>query len=169
MPIRFGILPIPEKPHRIDFTKVEAQVKKAARKWSGEVKKDFDRTVRYWRNRPQMVVVDESTGPDIVFTTGPAPGREAEIYRYVNDGTSRRWAMLSSDWQSKTSPGSLTSRPGSGRVLFRGRSAFRRRGLGPRPGIQARMFTENIRRRREQAFTAAMQKALVDEVMRLWG
>lgn len=54
-------------------------------------------------------------------------------YIFINFGTRVRYAQLSPDWQSKSTPGQLPSGPGAGRALYIDTSK-------PKPGIEARHF-----------------------------
>ncbi|MCB1677006.1 MAG: hypothetical protein KDI01_12000 [Halioglobus sp.] len=61
-----------------------------------------------------------------------------ERWVYNALGTSLRWAVMSSDFSPKTTPNSLNASRGSGRTVIRGRMAMIRKGMSPRPGIEAR-------------------------------
>lgn len=94
---------------------------------------------------------DESTNTSLVIRVYAVGPGSADIMRYcyLDVGTSVRYAQLSSDWQSKTRPGRLRPGAGRGRVVAIDRSR-------PRPGITARMFTEQIANRRRSDFDRQM-------------
>lgn len=97
----------------------------------------------------------------ITVITGPTgPDNLVKIWQYLNEGTARRWALMSSDWRSKTTPGEFRTRSGSGRVLIAGRRAMQARGIGPRPGIKARGWIDLLQKRRKGPFTQAAIEAM---------
>lgn len=67
-----------------------------------------------------------------------------DIYRYVDQGTSIRWAIMSSDWVSKTDKSRYYSIAGQGEVVARGKSYMTKHGLGPKQGLEPRNFTRQI-------------------------
>lgn len=106
-------------------------------------------------------VIISLTGGGATVITGPTgPDNLVKIWQYLNEGTSRRWALMSADWRSKTTPGEFRTRSGSGRVLVAGRRAMQARGIGPRPGIKARGWIELLQRRRKGPFTQAAIEAM---------
>lgn len=76
-----------------------------------------------------------------------AVGTESEnydIYRYVDQGTNIRWAVMSDDWVSKTDKSRYYSEQGQGEVVMTGRGYMTRHGIGPKPGLEPRNFTKQI-------------------------
>jgi len=71
---------------------------------------------------------------------------ENKIVHFLNEGTDVRWAVMSSvpAWQSKTRPRVVSSRPGAGHVVVRGRGMMNKLKIEPRPGIEAREFAPTI-------------------------
>lgn len=83
------------------------------------------------------------------------------IYRFLNDGTSIRWAIMSKDWESKTAPGWIGSGPGRGRVTWRGRNRYlEEQGLLPKQGIDARNWTGLIEEEYRDRFRLDMRYAV---------
>lgn len=74
----------------------------------------------------------------------------SDVYFWLNYGTSVRYAVLSSDWASKTSVGTLTANSGSGRMVGLSRKAKR--------GIDARKWTEVVAAKLQPQFTLDMQQ-----------
>lgn len=78
----------------------------------------------------------------------------------LDTGTNTRWAVMSKDFQPKTSVRRLSTRSGSGRTVIRGRKAMTARGIRPRPGIKARKFSEEIVAQRQRPFADRVQNAI---------
>lgn len=94
----------------------------------------FRGTTRTWREQPEFTVETEASGDEITVLAGT----DNPIYGYLDRGTSVRYALMSPDWRSKTTPGSLQAGSGAGRVIVINRNR-------PRPGIKARRFSDKIR------------------------
>ena len=107
----------------------------------------------------------KTTGNDVSISIEPE-GSELGVSKWVwlDGGTDERWAKLSRDWQSKTTPGEFASGRGRGQVLLSGRDAYERSGLPPDPGIEARnwsvMAAEEIQREMGHVVDVAISKAL---------
>lgn len=87
-----------------------------------------------------------------------------EIYGFVNNGTSVRYATMSDDFVPKTEPGWIGSGPGAGRMLFVNKKV-------PRPGIEARHFDELIAEENSEWIQDRMERAMreaIDEAMGGW-
>jgi hypothetical protein len=70
---------------------------------------------------------------------------DSDIYRFVDGGTEVRFALMSKDWESKTSPGKLSPVLGAGNVELYGDGYIKVFGQdNPRPGITPRMFSDII-------------------------
>jgi hypothetical protein len=67
-----------------------------------------------------------------------------KIYAYVDGGTEKRYALMSDDWESKTTPGVLEPGEGQGIVELYGEGFKKVFGDNPRPGIVARDFSKQI-------------------------
>jgi len=89
----------------------------------------------------------------------PPSGRSgAAKWWYLEEGTEIRWALMSSDWRSKTRSGRLRSYGGSGRVLIAGRKAMSKRNIAARPGIDARNWRAEVIRLRSRKFKGRLQR-----------
>ena len=106
----------------------------------------FQNTTRTWVNRPSFEPVKTLRG----WAVGIDP-----IYpwKYVDEGTRVRRAIMSRDWKSKTKPNVITSYAGRGRVVFISRKVNL-------PGIQARNFRDIIMRRIQARAARAVRDAL---------
>ena len=111
--------------------------------------KEYEKTTRTWRRKPKHELEFSQTKAEI-----KAMNRTNDkIYFFLHDGTKVRYAVLSSDWQSKTTPRILNSGPGRGKVLFVSKKR-------PMPGIKAREWTDVIIRKRKQPYQKNMENIM---------
>jgi len=82
----------------------------------------------------------------------------SETYYYLTRGTRVRYAVMSADFQAKTRPGTLPSRPGRG--------GFVALTNNPLPGIKARNFDKIIKARTEKKFLQIAKRKLREAVKR---
>lgn len=124
------------------------------------VKKEYEKTTRTWRHKPVFEI--ETSAYAAAASRGRAGllGRamvsvttDDDIFRYVDQGTRVRHAVMSRNWKSKTRVRVIGSRAGAGRMVFVSRKINR-------PGIKAREFSKEIRSRRRKPFYNAMRKAM---------
>ena len=78
----------------------------------------------------------------------------------LDRGTSTRWAVMAPGFIPKTKVRSLSSRRGAARTVIRGRRAMTARGIAPRPGIRARLWSDEIAKRRQKTFARNVQKEI---------
>lgn len=141
-----------------NITKLAARYRRMARNLPGIVDRAmgdlvrdeavplFQNTTRTWVNRPSFEPVKTPRG----WAVGIDP-----IYpwKYVDEGTRVRRAIMSRDWKSKTKSNVITSYAGRGRVVFISRKVNL-------PGIQARNFRDIIMRRIQARAARAVRDAL---------
>lgn len=89
---------------------------------------------------------------------GPADDQAGQIWQYLNDGTDIRYAIMSEDFEAKTTPGVVGSTAGVGGLTH---FDFE----NPKPGIEAREWTEVIGDELESNFTTDVQK-LINKTLR---
>lgn len=124
-------------------------IKKELERENGIRRRMLEKTVRTWTNKPdfeERIVDTPKTLRGEVVTTN-------KIYRYVNDGTSVRHAVMSRDFKAKTQVRVLGSRRGRGGVVFISRKI-------KRPGIKAREFTKEVARRRKSPYQTNMARVI---------
>jgi hypothetical protein len=100
-----------------------------------------------------------SFNPEFTFSVTYAGGdaevsvtTDSDIWHWLDEGTSERWAVMRSPYLSKTQPGAIQSNPGlrtfggpNGEyTAIRGRRAMMAHGMGPMPGIESRDFSGQI-------------------------
>lgn len=112
------------------------------------------------RNFSSPVVRYDTKGPrGIIDRSLTISTRDVRMVM-LDRGTSRRWAVMSKDFRPKTRVRSLSSRRGAGRTLIRGRRAMTARGIKPLKGIQARLWSDEIAKRRQKTFARQVQKEI---------
>lgn len=128
---------------------------------------DFRGTVRPWKHETPNFKSDVNEGKDFVIRAYLVKDGSlgSNKWLWLNAGTKERWALMSGDWQSKTTPGTLNVRGGRGRVLVAGRRRMRR----PRPGIKARNWTELIFQLRNPEFVDIMDAINKSGLDKLYG
>lgn len=94
---------------------------------------------------------------------------ENEIYWYLNDGTSERWAIMNKGFVPKTTPWEMAAGEGARHynkngeyTAIRGRQAMMERGLGPMPGIAGRHWDQQW----EAIFSPMLYDAIEEAIWR---
>lgn len=112
---------------------------------------DFIRTTYYFRNHNPLFWKKRGyAGGDIFVRVGT----DDEIYFYLNEGTSVRYATMEPSYQRITHPNSLGTNVGVGGMLFVSKNK-------PRPGIAPRNFTKLISEKHQRAFLFDVTRAVV--------
>ena len=121
-----------------------------------ETKKEYEKTWSTWNSKPtaETLISLQDPGPTMVAGVG-GDGAAAQHWRYVNEGTSVRHAVMSSDWKSKTVPNVIGSFAGQGEVVFISKKINL-------PGIKARNFDKLIQEKMTPIFKDEMEQALRD-------
>lgn len=132
------------------------ELNKALREEGAKIKTQLILPTKKWSKKPSFrkkvrLVMREAS---VKVTT------EDKRYRYLDKGTKKRWAVMSSDFKPKTTPRTLGSRRGQGKAVIRGKQAMQARGIKPRPGIQPREFTDEAAKRRKPWFEKRIDKAI---------
>ena len=150
------------KAKRLQSDAIVAELKKGLQKEGKEQRAILSQTTATWSGeKPEFESLTSVDADGVTIITGPT-GSEKAVNKFVwlDKGTRIRWALMSSDWNSKTKSGSFRSGRGRGRVVIAGRRAMRRRNIQARPGIQARGWTEKLQKQRKRPFQSAMVKAM---------
>ena len=166
----FGANPIKAKKMNIGLIRIG--IRRELLKFAKEIaKEDFEPTYKNFDNDKPQVKQDVSAKQTDTHVRVEVTGDKKAIdkWRWLNVGTKRRWALMSSDWKSKTTPGQLNSSGGSGRPVLVGKRAFQKRGLRPRDGIKARNWTKIIHKKRKKDFKQRIIKGHRETVKKLYG
>jgi hypothetical protein len=139
----------PGKPFQSSIFREEARV--AIKEFTALVRIDFAQTTRTWKDPPKFKEKIQDVGTQsIQMEVFPVP----EVpFKFVDEGTRVRRAVMSADFIAKTKPNFIGSRAGRGGVVFIGKNV-------KRPGIKARNFTKIIKRNNESIFRKAINNAL---------
>lgn len=137
------------KPKKLRVEDIRRELEIAVTFEGDAIRKEYEKTTRTWNHKPEFEVLPEVSDTEATVLVGT----DDKIYKFLDEGTRVRYATLSKDWQSKTKPGIIGSGPGRGRVLFVSKKR-------PRPGIEARRFTQIIQSRRKRPFHRSMIKAM---------
>lgn len=131
----------------LDEKKFLRRVSRTNQRFAKRAKRSFRRSTRTWdhavkfhqkTNRQDLTVE--------VFTTD-------QIYFWISEGTSIRYATMTPDFVAKTRPGALDSGPGAGGVAFVTRAR-------PNPGIEARQFDRLVVERHQDDYQHALDRDL---------
>ena len=158
------------KPKKMNIAGVRLALLNALRAEGRISAKEFQKLVEGWKgDKPSFESIISLQGGNAAVLTGPTGNQKGiDKFRWLNDGTSVRWAVMSPDWKSKTKPGVLRSGGGRGRVIIAGRRAMSRRNIRPRPGIRARNWTATLQKRRKTRFTQRMIRAVREGAQKLY-
>ena len=144
------------KPSRLKDDKMRLELLNGMHKVGREAVKEYAKTYATWANKPEAeyIISLQQPGPTMVAGIGGNPDA-AKHWRYVNEGTSVRHAVMSSDWKSKTVPNIIGSFAGEGEVVF----VSKKINL---PGIKARNFDKIIEKTMTPIFKREMEQAMRD-------
>jgi hypothetical protein len=134
----------------------------AFRDVGAKIVRRFQKTVETWENeRPTFKV--SVTYSSWLWLKVLLEGDEKGIkkWNWLDLGTRVRRALMSSDWESKTTPNDYQSREGQGRVVFISKQL-------ELPGIKARRWTKMANKEFRPEFKAKVQAAY-DEAARQSG
>jgi hypothetical protein len=137
------------KPKRLKEKALIASLLKGIKETGEEIKLDYGKTTKTWRNKPVFEILSDLNpkGPEVLV------GTDSLIYKFVDEGTSVRYALMTSDFQAKTTPGIIGSKGGRGGVVY----VDKRR---QRPGIKARKFSPIIQKKFQPRFKRRMEQAM---------
>jgi len=159
------------KPAKMRVDNIRFEMMRELEKQGKETEREFEKTVESWKgDKPKFESLTNLTGSDAELLTGPTGNKKAlDKFKWLDEGTGIRWAVMSKDWQSKTRRRFVGSGSGRGRVVIMGRRAMQKRHIAPRPGIEAREWTPTIQARRKPKFISAMLAATRRGAERLYG
>lgn len=142
------------KPKLLQVPAILKAVEKEARAEGVDLANELKKTTASWEgDKPDFNPVVKVGGNDLLVQVAPTGNQKGvDKWNFLDKGTSIRWALMSSDWKSKTSPGKLAASGGSGRVVIAGRSAMQKRNIAPRPGIKARGWSKTVVRQNQRRF-----------------
>lgn len=159
------------KPAKMKIEAIRQEMLRELEKQGKETEREFNKTVASWNgDKPKFESLVNLTGNSAELLTGPTGNKKAlDKFKWLDEGTRIRWAVMSKGWQSKTRRRFVGSGGGRGRVVIMGRRAMQKRHIAPRPGIEAREWTPTIQARRKPKFISAMLAATRRGADRLYG
>lgn len=138
-----------QKAKYYDLKGIAEDIATVMSKYADLAEEDFERTTKTW-NRDvdfnKKTTLSRGKFEAEIFT-------KDEIYYYLNEGTSVRFAVMTQDFKPKTKPGVLDSFPGQGGLAYVNPRTVRQ------PGIKAREFTKAIAKKHGKDFVRDIQKA----------
>jgi hypothetical protein len=123
-------------------------------KYGRAMKSDFEALVSTWQHNPGFKMTVGYRGGDLFASVVTSD----DIFRYLDEGTGVRYATMRTDFVAKTTPGALSSGKGANpkpRYISR---------MMPRPGIQARNFSVQMRQRYEKTFNEDIKNTIMAEL-----
>ena len=158
----FVIQPI--RPAKLRVDEIRLALLNELRKEGTEQKRELRKTVATWQGEtPKFETLISLKGGDAVVLTGPTGSDKAvNKWRWLDEGTSARHAVMSKDWRSKTRPGKFSSGTGAGRVAFVSKKIRQ-------PGIEARRWSEELTKKRKHPFTDRIARAMNRVCRRAFG
>ena len=136
----------------------ERKLRSVVHKEKREAGKELRKPTRAWKEKPKFQRKNISNKAVI----GEKISTRDTKYSALNTGTKKRWAVMSKDFVSKTSPNSMTSRRGRGGPVIRGRKAMQKRRIPAMPGIIARNWTKMVAKKRRPIFKKDVQVAIAE-------
>lgn len=130
-----------------------AAIRRAMERAGGAGEVMVGRTIATWQTRTTVKAEIKGRGGDYTLRLNISPDQQAKIWGWLDQGTDVRYAIMSPDWVSKTVPGNLDSRSGSGHVIIVDTS-------NPQPGIQARGWSEDIAKKLAKLLVRYTQEEL---------
>jgi hypothetical protein len=115
---------------------LKEKMKEVIDKGGYEVQKNYKKTTRTWNNQPTFGFDKRINNKQYSVEIGT----NDKVYKFIEEGTRVRRAMMTPDFRAKTKPGWLGSKNGRGGVLFISRKLAL-------PGIEAREFRQPILRK----------------------
>lgn len=120
------------------------------------VRNQMARPTRTWQeHHPNFEVEINVSGGNFGVTVST----DSDVYFWLDQGTSVRYATMTEDFKAKTRVRNLNSRGGTGGLAYVSRRV-------PRDGIEARQWTDYIMETRFPKFSASLQKAINRAVLR---
>jgi len=142
-----------EAPKPVNTSAVRLKILTALNRFGRLIKRDFETTTVNFDHDVNFTIQKR-------FGTRVASievGTDDRVYEWLNNGTPVRYNVMTSDFVPKTQPGTLSTGPGKGgfsHVDYK----------HPRPGIQARGWTDIIADRNEDFFVAEITEAILEGV-----
>ena len=150
-------------PKKMNIKAIRQELTKELESEGKDLEKDYSKTSSTWNgDAPKYPPKTTSNNTELSLTVMPDGTQKAiDKWKWLNFGTSVRYATMSGNWQSKTKPGRLQSGAGRGQVVRISR-------MHPRPGIKARKWNTIIFDRSFPRFRKRMKNAIRNGTNKLY-
>lgn len=155
IPVNLSVISGMNVQHEIDNVMLKAEQR--ANFQMRIIHRGLNKLTSTWRHDPNIQYKIERTSDEISITVWT----DDNIFFWVDQGTSIRYATMSKDFVPKTSPGSLRSGVGAGYLDHVDRN-------DPKPGIEARYFMKTLFDKYEKPFNNRVMKSMASEINRMW-
>lgn len=132
---------------------VRGRILGALQRYGATVKRDFHETVATWQDPAKFEVKVKYAGGKTFLSVTTL----SDKWRWLNEGTQVRWALMNRNFRPKTAPGRWQSGPGAGdpEPQWRGYS------MGfPQPGIEPRDWSGQAAERHRDALREELRDAI---------
>jgi len=149
----FKLTPVLVKriPSRNDL---DRRINDAMNDWNALNEEEFDSTASTFQSYHPNFMRETSFSPSHKEV---GVGTDDKIYEYLNDGTSVRYATMGPRFRAKTAPKRIKAGPGQSDVLYVNKNR-------PRPGIKARNFDKQIKKKLEPEYFKLVSRAVLSFV-----
>lgn len=120
-----------------------------------------DKTVATWTHKPDISVEVTARGSRVRVGNVQVGSRRKPIWKYLDEGTAKRYAVMTKGFAAKTRPGYLVSYAGRGRLAYISDK--------PRPGIKARGWSYKINERMTPIIQKSIRKAIQQGLLNVKG
>lgn len=145
------------KAKRLNIKGARAIFRKYVKRQKRKILKSFEETTRTWdEEKPTFKASEQvsSRASEVALLVGPSGDTHgANKWLWLDEGTDVRYATMTPDFVPKTRVGRLRAGRGKGGVAFINQ-------LQPKPGIEARGWTQLIEKKHRAQFKRAMEAAL---------
>jgi hypothetical protein len=132
------------------------EILRTLRKEGNEIKLLWNKATNTWTPKPLFKVDTRVAGVHAEVTVSTLDKR---VF-YIDQGTKKRWAVMSNPYSPKSRVRRLQSYRGSGQPIIAGRRAMQARGIPAQKGIAPRLFSVEIRKLRRTKFFSNMRSAM---------
>ena len=136
---------------KIDDRRMLDAVKLSGRRINKITKSEFEKTTKTWKRKPKFTETITETKNKSLATVET----DNKIYFFINFGTDFIYVRFTPDFQTKTVPGWLGSRPGHPKAIFDGR---------PHPGIVPREWDTVIVAKHGKRFSTILSDEISNAV-----
>lgn len=157
----FGVNIIGPSEMRISGTDFVKSIRGSVAYWlrqeGKEVLKSYRNAISTWNHQPEFVVKVMTTVDGVELTVMT----DDDIFNYIDNGTSVRYATMTTDFIPKSAVNQLQAYPGAGEVAYISKKVAR-------DGIAARNFTINITKLHQPIFDMRVEEILERETEKWW-